>query len=86
MQYQVNRSRGLPTQSALHIRHNLPTIQSKNRREGRDAYEGVLLDIKCIKINLVKRNQKTVDKIEHLFYSLFRTNVPIKGERIYGKE
>jgi hypothetical protein len=41
--------------SALHIRHFLPKIQSNNRKEGRDAFEGVLLDFKCGKIKTERK-------------------------------
>ena len=55
--------------SALQIRHFLPTIQSILRREGRNAFEGVLSDIIYCILLTERIFIKKIDKIEHLFYS-----------------
>ena len=57
--------------------------KAKTGKEGRDAIEGVLTDSN---IAMIKENKKTIDKIEHLFYSTNRTNVPIKRRMYLWKE
>ncbi len=54
----------------------------KNKKRSVMYIEGVLLDLLSYIISIVKENfyKKVIDKIEHLFYCIYRTNVQGKGE------